>query len=95
MGSATLGRQLIAQKLGRTRSAVTSKCVTRKIRAFSGSPGGGRAWTNEEIALLGTDRDEAIAARIGRTAGAVAQKRAAREGDIRRVTRGGFWSMSF
>jgi hypothetical protein len=47
-----------------------------KIPAFSGWSGGGRAWTAEEIALLGTDTDEAVAKRIGRTPGAVAQRRA-------------------
>jgi transcriptional regulator GlxA family with amidase domain len=50
-----------------------------KIRAFAGWPGGGRAWADEELALIGTDHDEAIAARIGRTTGAVSQKRAARK----------------
>jgi hypothetical protein len=33
--------EAIAKKLGRTRSAVTSKRVQRKIPAFSGWPGGG------------------------------------------------------
>jgi ParB-like chromosome segregation protein Spo0J len=45
--------KVIAQKLGRTRSAVTSQRTPRKISAFSGSPGGGRAWTDEELARLG------------------------------------------
>jgi transposase-like protein len=69
--------KIIAQMLGRTCGAVTTQRTLRKIRAFSGSPGGGRAWTNEGIALLGTDTDEVVAARIGRTPGAVSQKRAA------------------
>jgi hypothetical protein len=69
---------VIAKKLGRTRSAVTTQRVKRTIPAFSGSPGG-RAWTDEELALLGTDHDEKIAARIERTPGAVMQKRAARK----------------
>jgi hypothetical protein len=34
-----------------------------------------REWTDEELALLGTDHDEVIAKKIGRTAGAVGQKR--------------------
>jgi transposase-like protein len=70
--------KVIAKKLGRTRSAVTTQRVKRTIPAFSGSPGG-RAWTDEELALLGTDHDEKIAARIERTPGAVMQKRAARK----------------
>jgi hypothetical protein len=69
--------KFVAQKLGRTRSAVTLQRTLQKIRAFSGSPEGGRAWTNEELALLGTDTDQAVAERIVRTRTAVAQKRAA------------------
>jgi hypothetical protein len=71
--------KIIAKKLGRTLGAVTSRRTQRKIRAFSGNPGGGRGWTDEELALLGTDYDEVIAARIGRTVGAVEQKREARK----------------
>ena len=71
--------KVVAKRLGRTVAAVTTQRTLRKIRAFSGSPGGGRAWTDEEIALLGTDHDEVVAARIGRTTGAVGQKRAARK----------------
>ncbi len=67
--------EVIAKKLGRSRSAVTTQRVQRKIPAFSGFPGGGPGWTVDEIALLGTDHDEVIAARIGRTTGAVMQKR--------------------
>jgi hypothetical protein len=33
-------------------------------------------WTDEQRALLGTDNDEVIAARVGRTKGAVQAKRA-------------------
>src|SRR5579871_121276 len=33
-------------------------------------------WTDEQLALLGTDDDEVIAARVGRTKGAVQAKRA-------------------
>jgi hypothetical protein len=35
----------------------------------------GREWTHDEEALLGTDRDGVIAARLGRTRGAVVQRR--------------------
>ena len=68
--------EVVAQKLGRTRSAVTTQRTVRKIPAFSGWPGGGRAWSAEEVALLGTDSDAAIAAKIGRTTSTVMQKRA-------------------
>jgi hypothetical protein len=66
---------VIAETIGRTNSAVTSRRVRRKISAFSGWTCGGPNWTAEELARLGTDHDEVIAARIGRTAGAVGQKR--------------------
>ncbi len=69
--------KVIARKIGRTRSAVTTQRVQRKIPAFSGSPGGGRAWEAEEVALLGTGTDAAIASKIDRTRSAVSQKRAA------------------
>jgi hypothetical protein len=39
--------------------------------------GGGPGWADEECALLGTAHDEAITARIGRTAVAVRPKRQA------------------
>jgi hypothetical protein len=68
---------MIAGKIGRTPEAVTSPRVRRKIPAFSGWPGGGPAWTTGELALLGTAADEVVAHRIGRTAGAVRQKRQA------------------
>jgi hypothetical protein len=68
---------VIAQKLDRTRRAVTSQRTLRRIPAFSGYPGGGPGWTADELALLGTDTDAAVAEKIGRTTGAVAQKRAA------------------
>ena len=69
--------KVIAEKLGRTLSAVMSKRVQRKIPAFSGWPGSAPGWTDDEVKLLGTDTDEAVAAKIGRTPSAVAQKRAA------------------
>jgi hypothetical protein len=56
---------------------VTTRRVRRKIPAFSGWSCGGPSWTAEELALLGSDHDEVIAQRIGRTAGAVGQKRRA------------------
>jgi hypothetical protein len=68
---------VIARRIGRSESAVTSRRVKKKILAFSGWPGGGPGWTAGELALFGTDHDEVIAARIGRTAGAVRQKRQA------------------
>ncbi len=43
----------IAKKLNRTVSAVRSQRTRRNIPAFSGSPGGGRAWTEEEFAASG------------------------------------------
>ena len=57
--------------------AVRSQRVRRKILAFSGWPGGGPDWTADELALLGTGTDRAVAEKIGRTWTAVAQKRAA------------------
>ena len=39
------------------------------------APGFRRAWGPAELALLGTDHDAAVAARIGRTAKAVTKKR--------------------
>jgi hypothetical protein len=66
---------VIARKISRSESAVTSRRVRRKIPAFSGWPGGGPGWTAGEVARLGTDFDEVIAARIRRTVGAVMQKR--------------------
>jgi hypothetical protein len=56
---------------------VTTRRVRRKIPAFSGWTCSGPGWTAEEIALLGTDFDEVIAARTGRTVGAVMQSRQA------------------
>ena len=51
--------------------------MRQKIPAFSGLTCGAPTWTAEELALLGTDHDEVIAARIGRTVGALRQKRQA------------------
>src|SRR5437773_2024911 len=59
--------EAIAKKIGRTRTAVTVKRVSRGITAYSEWPGGGRAWTAEEEAILGTDADMWIAKRLGRT----------------------------
>jgi hypothetical protein len=47
------------------------------IPAFSEWPGGGRAWTAEEEAILGTDADWYIAKRLGRSRSTVAQRRSA------------------
>jgi hypothetical protein len=69
--------EAIAKKIGRTRTAVTVKRVSRGITAYSEWPGGGRAWTAEEEAILGTDADWYIAKRLDRTASAVAQRRSA------------------
>jgi hypothetical protein len=62
---------VIAEKIGRSEPAVTSRRVQRKIPAFSGWPGGGPGWTAEELALLGTADDEVIAQKVGPTVGAV------------------------
>src|SRR5258707_965606 len=52
----------------------------RADRALGGSVSGrGSARKAEELALLGTDPGPAVAARIRRTVGAVAQKRATRK----------------
>jgi hypothetical protein len=67
--------KLIAQKIGRTRSAVKAQRQRLDIPVYSGWPGHGPAWTAEEIARLGTDTDAAVARTIGRTTNAVAQKR--------------------
>src|SRR5262245_42040558 len=72
-----VARSAIAKKITRTVSAVTSKRVHLKIPAFSGWPGRGPAWTDEQLALLGTHYDEVIAKKIGRTQSAVCQKRIA------------------
>ena len=79
---------VIAKKIGRTVSAVTTRRVNRKVPAFSGWPGGGPGWTAEELALLGTADDEVIAGRIGRTVGAVMQKRQALRVAVFRDRRG-------
>lgn len=68
---------VIAQKIDRTLSAVTTQRVLRKIPAFSGLVGGGRAWTNAEVAMLGREPDAVVARKIGRTLKAVQWKRAA------------------
>jgi hypothetical protein len=48
---------------------------TRELWARRGGLGGKRAWTAAEIALLGTDADAAIAARLGRSPSAAEAKR--------------------
>ena len=67
--------KVIAQKIGRTRSAVKAKRQHLGIPVYSGWPGHGPAWTAAEIARLGTDSDAAVARAIGRTTNAVTQKR--------------------
>jgi hypothetical protein len=67
--------EAVARRLGRTRSAVTSRRVNMGIGAFSGWSAGGRDWTAGELGLLGGDFDEVIAGRIGRTRPAVSQMR--------------------
>ena len=66
---------VIAERIRRTRSAVTTMRVRLKIQAFSGNPSNGRPWTKSELKQLGTARDEVIAEQIGRTALAVKLKR--------------------
>jgi hypothetical protein len=78
---------VIAERIGRTKSAVTTRRVKKKIPAFSGWTCGGPGWTAAEVALLGTAADEVIAGRIGRTAGAVEQKRRALEIEVFRDRR--------
>lgn len=68
--------EAIARRLGRTRSAVTTRRVRAGIPAFSEWPGGGRRWTSEEDARLGTAPDAAVARQLGRTRSAVSQRRA-------------------
>jgi hypothetical protein len=80
---------VIAKKIGRSESAVTSRRVRRKIPAFSGWTCGGPSRTAEELARLGTDHDEVIAGRIGRTVGAVTQMRLALEVKVFRDRRQG------
>ncbi|HJZ57292.1 MAG TPA: hypothetical protein VKE74_20145 [Gemmataceae bacterium] len=69
--------EVIAKRIGRSESAVTSKRVLLKIPAFSGWVTSGRGWTADELALLGTADDEVVAEKIDRTPGAVCQKRLA------------------
>lgn len=53
------------------------KQIGRKIPAASGWRGGGRPWSAVELALVGTDRDEVITKRIGRSPVAVTLRRTA------------------
>jgi hypothetical protein len=62
----------VAGRIGRTRSAVTTRRVNSGIRAF---PGAVNYWRPEELALLGTADDDVIAATPGRTENAVMQMR--------------------
>lgn len=66
---------VIAERIGRTRSAVTSMRVRLKIQAFSRNPVNGRPWTKGELKKLGKEGDEVIADQIGRTSLAVKLKR--------------------
>jgi hypothetical protein len=62
-------------KIGRTKAAVTARRVNLGISA---EPGGVNYWLVEEVALLGTDQDEVIAARLKRSVKAVQWQRHAR-----------------
>jgi hypothetical protein len=50
-------------------------CSRRSKRLKLKPPNPARVWTAAETALLGTDRDEVIAERLGRTLGAVSERR--------------------
>jgi len=52
-----------------------SETIRGKIRSGEWHNPNGRDWTPEEIALLGTDLDELVGQRLGRTKGAVSGKR--------------------
>ena len=78
----------IAESSAKVAAAMKSKEWTagelerkwKRSKQLGLKPTGRRAvggWTDEQLALLGTDDDEVIAARVGRTKGAVAAKRAA------------------
>ena len=61
----------------RRRVIIRIHSARRDVTAYSEWPGGGRAWTAEEEAILGTDADWYIAKRLGRSRSAVAQRRSA------------------
>jgi hypothetical protein len=69
---------LIRTSPDRSRLAGVTCSCRPKDASFCGSPcGSDSASTTEELAVLGTAADEAIAKTIGRTAGAVRQERRA------------------
>jgi hypothetical protein len=65
----------------RARGLTPSERQERRRRALALNlaqhldPARGRGWTADQLALLGTDSDEAVAAQIGRTPAAVRVKR--------------------
>jgi hypothetical protein len=62
---------VVAEKIGRTKAAVTTRRVNLGIPA---APGGVNYWSAEELAVLGTDHDEVIAVKLKRTVKAVEWK---------------------
>ena len=62
---------------GSRTPAQSGRAGAHGVSGGSRWPGGGPGWIAEELALLGAADDEVIAARIGRTFGAVTQKRQA------------------
>ena len=73
----------LAARIGRTEKAVRVMRTRRGIPSAEGRRRrehqiGGRAWTDSELALLGTVPDDELATRIGRTETAVQAMRARR-----------------
>jgi hypothetical protein len=63
-------------------TAADRRAASRRAKRRGQKPTGrwaGREWTPDQLALLGTDHDNAIAKRIGRTTGAVTTKRTLRK----------------
>ncbi|HJZ54710.1 MAG TPA: hypothetical protein VKE74_07105 [Gemmataceae bacterium] len=66
----------VATRLGRSAGEVLRKRWRRRVPAFpTGPENGGRAWTEEELARLGSADDGRIAARLKQTPRGVAHKR--------------------
>lgn len=71
---ATRGCVLTAEQVERRRRTAHALHLGRFLK-LHGQPGNSRPWTADEVAQLGTDADEVVAARTGRTADAVRLKR--------------------
>ncbi|QJX00042.1 hypothetical protein [Frigoriglobus tundricola] len=74
-GAAVKAKEWTDEELGR-RAALSKRLGLRPPPRWTPGRGG---WTKKELALLGTDHDEAIAKKIGRTRGAVTSKRVQRK----------------